>query len=243
MIKQRIRKWLQDLLGYERYLFCFALLQVYRARLWGGGDFMLFSSQLPPTGMILDIGANLGITAVLLARAHPGASIYAFEPIPENAVTIERVCRYFKLGNVQIRQVALGDRNGMTAMRIPKQAHAWMQGLAHVIHPGEELQPVDQTVQAAMQRLDDLDLPLANGVHITGIKIDVENYEWYVLQGGKQVIEKYRPLIFCELWNDERKAQCIGLLQQLGYGVYVMERGKWIHYKEQDCLNYLFRPE
>lgn len=243
MIKQAFRKWLQAILGYERYLFCFALVQVYRIRLFGARDFVAFSAQLPPAGILLDIGANLGITAVLLAKAHPRSLIYAFEPIPENVVAMERVCRYFGLKNIRIRELALGNTKGVIEMLVPRSGDAWMQGLAQVIDPGHDKPIPGRRLKVKMRQLDDPDLLPIKNERITGIKLDVENYEWYVLQGGRQLIARHRPLIFCELWNDERKGQCIGLLQQLGYEAYVMEKRRWVRYKGQDCLDYLFVPE
>ncbi len=35
-------------------------------------------------GTILDIGANVGVVSMILARKYPNASIFAFEPLPEN---------------------------------------------------------------------------------------------------------------------------------------------------------------
>ena len=42
--------------------------------------------QFPPmpAKVILDIGANIGVTALRLAYQYPEATIYAFEPEPEN---------------------------------------------------------------------------------------------------------------------------------------------------------------
>ncbi|EDY50775.1 FkbM, partial [Streptomyces clavuligerus] len=39
--------------------------------------------RLPPRPLILDIGANTGLCSLYLTRAHPGATVYAFEPSPD----------------------------------------------------------------------------------------------------------------------------------------------------------------
>ena len=40
--------------------------------------------------VILDIGANIGISALYFADRFPGADIYAFEPMPENFAVLKR---------------------------------------------------------------------------------------------------------------------------------------------------------
>lgn len=39
------------------------------------------------------------------------------------------------------------------------------------------------------------------------MKIDTEGWEYYILEGGKKTIEKYKPMIQLE-WNKENMTQC-----------------------------------
>ncbi|GLF93213.1 FkbM family methyltransferase [Streptomyces yaizuensis] len=39
--------------------------------------------RMPARPVILDIGANIGVCSLFLTRAHPGATVYAFEPSPD----------------------------------------------------------------------------------------------------------------------------------------------------------------
>ena len=56
---------------------------------------------------------------------------------------------------------------------------------------------------------------------ITGIKIDVENYEYPVLLGALETLKKYKPVIYAELWDNENRKMCMALLEKLGYTAYV----------------------
>src|SRR6185436_1504795 len=39
---------------------------------------------------VLDIGANVGVTALYFARLFPNAAIYAFEPAPDNFAILQK---------------------------------------------------------------------------------------------------------------------------------------------------------
>ena len=38
--------------------------------------------EIPPDGIVLDVGANVGVFGVRVAQRYPAARVYAFEPIP-----------------------------------------------------------------------------------------------------------------------------------------------------------------
>lgn len=64
--------------------------------------------------VVLDIGANIGATALLLADAYPRATIHCFEPVTENVALLRRnVAPY---GNVQVHPFALGDADRVLTM-------------------------------------------------------------------------------------------------------------------------------
>jgi hypothetical protein len=58
------------------------------------------------------------------------------------------------------------------------------------------------------------------------IKLDIEGYEWEALLGGKEILSKYKPVLFLELHLDfleQRKIpiqECIDLLFSYGYGLF-----------------------
>ena len=50
------------------------------------------------------------------------------------------------------------------------------------------------------------------------IKIDVEQYEWFALQGAKETIETYHPVIMMEVKEDNPyEAEIMDLMQKHGY--------------------------
>lgn len=241
MVKNRIRWLLQKIMGYSRYQFLFAILTIRRvsyARSYQ--DFRFFLTLIPNEGTLLDIGANIGITAITLAKRFPHSQVLAVEPIPENLETLQKVIRYYQLQNILVYKTALGDTNGIVNMLVPEINRSRLQGLSRVIeNKTEEASPSGRIYQVPVQRLDDWDI-LKTTPKITAIKIDVENFEYFVLSGAKEIIRQYQPIIFCELWNNERRELCIRLLADLGYQCYVLQKNQLIPYQGQDSLNFFF---
>ncbi|TAJ49632.1 MAG: FkbM family methyltransferase [Chitinophagaceae bacterium] len=239
MLKNKIRYWCQQLIGLDRYLFLFARLTIFRIRYLGyEKEFRCFMRLLPPRGIVLDIGANIGVMSAVLALKFPRSEVVAFEPVPLTADVLRKVTAHFGLTNVQIFQTALGETEGEITMLTPLEDKAVMHGLSHVWQKPERTAPAD-VFTVPITTLDQLPL-LQKGGKITAIKIDVENFEYYVLKGGRQLLQKHHPMVFAELWNDARKTQCITLMEELGYTVKICHKGALADYRGEDVLNYFF---
>ncbi len=243
MFKKIIRSILQQWLGFDRYVFWLAIIQITRMRFLGyDKEFLHFCKLIQPDGAILDIGANIGITAVVLAKKHPDTILYAIEPLPHNIHALKRVIDFFQLKNVIIIETALGDEQKQVNMVVPVTRGATMQGLAYIQEDVLHEKMTGHVFSVGVQQLDQLPSPGLQ-TKISAIKIDVENYELYVLRGGRVLLEKYRPIVFCELWDDERRLLCFALMKELGYRIKVWERGQLVDFNEQESLNYFFLPE
>jgi FkbM family methyltransferase len=68
--------------------------------------------------VVLDIGANIGLVSIYLAKTRPGINIYAYEPIPENYRNLVLNLALNGVTNVQPHNVAIGDKVGKTRMII-----------------------------------------------------------------------------------------------------------------------------
>jgi FkbM family methyltransferase len=68
-----------------------------------------FPAKLAPE-VILDIGANIGISAILLAERFPNAVIHAIEPVPGNVAMLKRNAETRPA--IRPHQLALADRDG-----------------------------------------------------------------------------------------------------------------------------------
>lgn len=241
LFKDYIRTGCQQLLGFQNYLFVFSLWNIARIR-WGGyeKEFIHFLRILPSNGTVLDIGANIGIMTTLLAKKANASTVYAFEPVPENILALKKIIRFQRLSNVKIFANALGDSNSMELMIMPVINHSKMQGLSHVVEPADKKKQ-GEIFSIPMRRMDDM-AELQELEEIAAIKIDVENFEYYVLKGARELLKKHRPLVFCELWGDDRRTLCIDLMKSLGYRVAIYQQGKLIDFNGQPAINFFFLP-
>jgi FkbM family methyltransferase len=245
-MKNQIKTILQKLLGFETYLFLFALYIIKTLkRNKKERDFIYFRDMIPDGNVILDIGANIGVMAIHLSRTHPLSTIYAFEPIPQNIITIEKVIRHFKVSNIRVVKSALGNTSGEVEMVMPVEGYAKMQGLSHVVHDsitefnkGNKYKTHLTTLDLFMKE-QNIEKPL------TAIKLDVENFEYFVLEGGRETIIKHRPVIYTELWKNENREKCFTFIQNLNYSVKVLQNHELINFVPEihTTQNFFFIPQ
>lgn len=241
-MKNGIKYVLQKSLGFQNYLYVFALFKIRTLKKdRKEKDFFHFINLLKDKeGAILDIGANIGIMSVHLAQKVPNDMIHAFEPIPDNASVLRKIVKRFKLNNVYLHELALGEHEGKVQMILPYNGKTKMQGLSHVKHESIDEWNEGQEFEVRMNTLDQL----FGEARIQGIKIDVENFEYYVLKGGKQMLEKNKPFIYAELWDNRNRELCFELLHSLSYLAYVIENNAVVPFdaKVHNKQNFIFKP-
>lgn len=239
-MKNSIQYFLQRILGLQRYLYLFAMYKIRTLKLdKKENDFFLFLSMMQDgKGAVLDIGANLGIMTVHLAKKLPNTSIHSFEPMPENYRILHKICSVFHLKNVCIHEIALGEEKGMAKMILPLDKQTVKQGLSHIKHDSISDWNEGKEVEVAIEKLDNV----LENQQIQGIKIDVENFEYFALKGAEQLLEKQHPIIYAELWDNENRKHCIDFLTGLNYAVYVCENKQLIPFNStiHTTQNFIF---
>jgi FkbM family methyltransferase len=149
-----------------------------------------------PGGVAIDIGSNIGEVLLHLAkRVGARGRVIGFEPNPE---TYEKCAENLALNPglpADLHRLALGDQDGEVSFGRPCASNS---GGDRVMADGTIRVPVstlDRFVRDAA--LDRLDL----------VKIDVEGYELHVLRGARDVLNRFRPVLFVELSDANLRAQ------------------------------------
>lgn len=239
-IKTFLFKAGQRIFGRESWLFVLAQFNLVRMR--GVGyerAFRHFADLLPHHGLVLDVGANLGVMSAYLAQKNSSRKIIAVEPIPMHIQVMNRFFRKMQLKNIVVIEKALSNRSGFVEMNVPLRNGVLQHGLASLeiqkAKTGERYQVEAITLDQLMENYADEKL--------VGIKIDVENHEWEVLSGGINTIQQHYPIIMAELWDDSKKERCLHVLTSLGYrAMYVNLKGELVSYSGEDVLDYIFIP-
>ena len=244
-MKHLAKKFLQTMLGFDKYLFLFSVYVIYTLR-WNRNerDFLHFLGMLPNEGTVLDIGANIGIMTVHFCRRLPQARVLAFEPIPDNIKALRLVIDFFKLKNVEIFETALGNYDGEVDMVMPVLDSLPMQGLSHVMHESIPDHNEGWKFRTTIKKLDSIGALFENGLSLKAIKIDVENFEYFVLEGAEKLITRHHPVIYAELWENENRSKCFDFLQALNYNIMVLNQGKLELFDayEHKTQNFFFIP-
>lgn len=141
-----------------------------------------------PGDTVADIGANIGVTTLRMARAvGPRGRVVAFEPHPETAARLRAAVARSNAAQVEVCELALGDEAG-TARLVRPPGNAGAAAIATGAEHGSAL-----TVK--MARLDDL---AADWRALRLLKIDVEGAEAAVIDGGRETLARLRPILIFE---------------------------------------------
>lgn len=142
----------------------------------------------------LDIGANTGAFTLLAAHV-PDARCVAFEPNPLLAESLKRSIQLNELGTqVSVIEVALGKAPGYATLHILPDAHGHSR-----LDRGFVARTDEQIVEVSVTTLDKVMHSILLD-RIDFIKLDVEGYELFVLQGGEATIRHHMPGLLVEWW-------------------------------------------
>ena len=123
-------------------------------------------------GLVIDVGANQGVTSLFYARAFPSTLVLAVEPHPFNAAQILRNARANRVGNLAVLPCAVSEKPGEVSISDHSNSAVVAGG----------------GIPVPAVRLDDL-----RTGPVRFLKIDVEGLELEVLRGAEALIRLDRP--------------------------------------------------
>jgi FkbM family methyltransferase len=176
----------------------------------------LLADRLPSGGVFVDVGANIGLFSVQLAKRVDGLTALAFEPVGVTCSALRgNAAKNGVADRVEVRQLALGERPGTLRLTTGFQ-------MANFVVPDDAASAPGSTEEVESRPLDDVLAEL--GRTPDAIKCDVEGAELDVLRGARGTLERDHPLVLLEI--DERWASRYGhsgeqvarFLTERGYG-------------------------
>lgn len=163
----------------------------------------VFRTVLPADGVAVDVGANVGWHTLLMgALVGPGGRVLAAEANSSVRSRLEENLALNKLSQVEVLPFALSDADGVLDFFGPDARDPW-SGNGYVVS-GDMAGRAD-TTRVEARRLDSL-VTSAKIDRLDLVKIDVEGFEWRVLEGAEQSIAAFRPHIVFE-YNAEYAAR------------------------------------
>ena len=185
----------------------------------------------------IDVGANLGYFALLAAiLVGPSGQVYAFEPAQETCDILRHNTR--RHGNVTVQQQALWS------CRTTLQFHEY----------GRRYSALNSVRQHRLVRESDLTLTRAYDVEAITldeyctahalvpdfIKIDAETAEPQILRGSRHTLDRHRPFIALEVWDDPARdsRDDITFLLNHGYQAFEYHAGAIVPHRLRDSYGY-----
>ncbi len=174
-------------------------------------------SIIKPGFACIDIGANLGYYSYFMAKyCGKQGQVYAVEPVGLFTEILKKNTSKFK--NITIYPYALGAENCIVKMAIPfidGVLHHGMTKISKTENSGkiiyfEAEMCVPDKLFSDLERLDFL-------------KIDVEGYENIVLTNMKNILQKFYPLIQCELSGELNRRSTVNFLKSLGFKPFILK--------------------
>ena len=186
--KLRLRCW--EVIGYEILLH--GTFEAAESR--------YLSSRVRAGTTAIDVGANIGLFTVPLARAVGSRGrVIAIEPDAENLARLEANLRLNRLANVLVERVAAGDRDGEAELHLANDPAFHSTA---VVYDGRG---IGRALRVPVTRLDTIWMRLGRPA-VSVIKIDVEGGEAAVLRGAEALLRETRPALLIEADTERLRA-------------------------------------
>ncbi len=174
----------------------------------------LLGSLLEPGATVYDVGANVGLHALPMARRiEPGGRLFCIEPNPVCIHFLRANLALHGLENVEILPFALAEKSGEIPLKLNYgNANLGLVAGDSGFYFGKAGHQIKVPCRSFDDLLDEFHLPPPDL-----IKIDVEGAEAAVLRGARRHLEKYRPPLALELHHEACARLSLEWLDELGY--------------------------
>ncbi|MEP7164305.1 MAG: FkbM family methyltransferase [Ferruginibacter sp.] len=179
-------------------------------------DHEFISSFLKQDDVYLDVGANMGVTVIPAARSVGNKGrVIAFEPHPKISTYLKENVALNKLNNVDIHNCAVGNQNGFIYF-----TNKFTDDMNQVSTSSAN------NIKVPIVLLDDVVKDCSN---IALMKLDVEGYEKFVIEGAKETLKKV-DCIYFEVSDKNfedfgyTSRDVFALLEECGFKLFKRER-------------------
>jgi FkbM family methyltransferase len=193
--------------------------------------------------IFIDIGANIGLFTLIASNAvGENGKVISFEPSP---ITFSRLKENFQLNgvkNVDARNIGLSDKIGCLNFYVSNNGYDAWNSFA-MSKDDKLLDMIQVNVSTLDIELNEIDKKL-----IKLIKLDVEGWEKYVLNGGIELLKNYSPTLMVEFTEQNTfnagyyVQDLFEILENIGYKWYRITNGelkeeiKRLHYPYDNLI-------
>ncbi|NCN03612.1 MAG: FkbM family methyltransferase [Candidatus Pacebacteria bacterium] len=182
-----------------------------------------------PFPVIIDAGANIGLSVLYFKKMYPGSKIIAVEPMPENYQLLDMNIFENNLTDVFTYQLAISNKTNDIVLHTD-QENNW-HSTASVV-PGNWTGTQNTIpITVATKTLDyfiDQALTQFNVKYIDLLKVDIEGAEQAVLIQGKKQLKDNVKFINCEFHphSEQNIQKLVKTLEEINFKVTLFRKGK-----------------
>lgn len=194
--------------------------------------------------LILDIGANQGISALSFRKLCPTNPIISFEPNPALEVDLKLVTN--RISNFKYHMSGLGDTEGDFILFVPKYKTIFLHTFSSLDYGSLE-KAINDTYKSNIIKFIIIEpfeckiLTLDSFGYLPSvIKVDAEGFEEKIFLGGVNTLNKCRPSIIFEAVHGSLNG-ILDNLKNLDYKIvsYIPEKDIFHYFSEQDQVPYI----
>jgi len=206
---------------YKKNFSLYKLIYFLYKRLSDKGKINFLKDKIKSGMTVLDIGGNVGFYTILLSRlVGSEGHVHVFEPDLLNF-------KYLKLNtgnlkNVILNNTAVGQESGKIRLYISDDLN--------VDHQTYDSGESRKFIEVEALKIDDY---FKNNEIIDFIKIDIQGYDYFAIQGMRETLKRsHKVIIFGEFWpyglNNAgiNPYDYLALLKELGFRIQFLEPGK-----------------
>lgn len=205
-------------------------------------DVFLIDRVTPNDGVILDIGANIGLYSCMMAQkmAAKNITIHAIEAVQNNMNVLKKNTEVNGFKNIHLHKIALGNEPGELVFNLPDENFVGNAIGGNIAqdpnHTFKETVPLTTLDQWAKEnKISRCDF----------MKIDIEGAELLAFQGGKEFLAKTRPIIQTEYNQGLFKNSGFhfkdlkSFFTDLNYQIFLEDGESFIHLNSDELDAYL----
>jgi FkbM family methyltransferase len=212
---------------------------------------VLMEKLLQSCQVFFDIGAHVGFYSLFAALENEKRSVYSFEPVPNIYKKLKENVELNDLNNIHPVQAALDRYDGEISMYIPVNPYHRGDNIPTISSTSSQLKnSIDNVTEVAVKSLTLDSFVNNNNIDkVDLIKIDTEGTEPQVFEGAKNVIDRDKPSVICEVLPGRTENLLTQFFENRGYEFFqitnngLIAKDKIEGDVDYKFLNYLFIPQ
>ena len=163
--------------------------------------------------VFVDVGAHVGKYSFYAARqVGDSGLVIAIEPHPKNVENLKRGIRLNGFKNIKVVEKACSNRSGKAFL------------LEYELSARHEITDKPTKLMVDTDTLDNI-LQSFRIDKVNMVKIDINGHEYQVIEGARNMLKNYKPIILMEE-TLENKQKVFNFLQKLGYKAKIINKTK-----------------